>query len=143
MAAVYESAVIPATIEEVWQVIRDFNALPDWHPAIATSEIEEGRPGDAVGCVRRFTLTDGAVLREQLVGLSDEEHRIAYRMLDSPMPLWDYLAELRLQPVTLGGRTFATWAAGFAVGPIDEVEVTGTVRGVFEGGLRSLEQRFG
>ena len=142
MASVFVSAIIPASVEEVWAVIRDFDDLPQWHPAIATSAIEEGRSGDAVGCVRHFTLTDGAALREQLVGLSDEEHRIAYRMLDSPMPLWDYLAELRLEPVTIGGQTFAAWQAQFAVGPDDEVAVVGTVRGVFEGGLRSLEQRF-
>ena len=46
---VYESAVIPAPRQQVWQKIRDFNALPAWHPAIAKSELEGG---DCVGCVR-------------------------------------------------------------------------------------------
>lgn len=142
MASVCVSAIIPASAEEVWEVIRDFDDLPQWHPAITASAIEQGRPGDAVGCVRHCTLTDGAALREQLVALSDEEHRIAYRMLDSPMPLWDCLAELRLEPVTIGAQTLAAWKATFAVGPDDEVALVGIVRGVFEGGLRSLEERF-
>jgi len=39
MAKVYRSAVIRAPVETVWAVVRDFNALPRWHPAIATSEM--------------------------------------------------------------------------------------------------------
>ena len=37
MIKVYVSSVIDATADGVWQRIRDFNALPLWHPAIADS----------------------------------------------------------------------------------------------------------
>jgi len=33
MAKIFRSSVINAPIDEVWARIRDFNALPDWHPA--------------------------------------------------------------------------------------------------------------
>ena len=56
MTKVYRSAVIDAPADKVWKLVRDFNGLPKWHPAIATSEIEGGLPADRVGCVRRFTL---------------------------------------------------------------------------------------
>ena len=70
MAKVYRSAVIDAPAEVVWAYVRDFNALPKWHPAIATSEIEGGLSSDRVGCVRRFTRrSDGGLLREQLLAL--------------------------------------------------------------------------
>ncbi len=48
MAKAHASSVINAPIEKVWARIRDFNGLPNWHPAIARSEIEGGcacRPG--------------------------------------------------------------------------------------------------
>ncbi len=69
MAKSYASTVIDAPADEVWARIRDFNGLPVWHGGmVASSEIEEGKAGDQVGGVRSFTLTNGAHLREQLVG---------------------------------------------------------------------------
>ena len=35
MIRIYVSSVIDASADNVWQRIRDFNALPLWHPAIA------------------------------------------------------------------------------------------------------------
>lgn len=142
MARVNASVTIPGSADAVWELIREFDALAAWHPAVADSRIEGERPGDAVGCVRRLELTDGAVLREQLVALSDEERAVAYRMLDSPLPVDDYLAELRLTPATLSGDTFAQWWARFEVPPAEEADTVATVRGVFEGGLDSLRARF-
>ena len=49
MARSYASAVIPAPAEQVWELVREFNGLPDWHPAIASSEIEGGRSAGEVG----------------------------------------------------------------------------------------------
>ena len=46
MIKVYRSAIIHSPVDTVWKLVRDFNALPKWHPAIATSEIEGGLPAD-------------------------------------------------------------------------------------------------
>jgi hypothetical protein len=43
MARVYVSSVIPATTDQVWDRIRDFNGLANWHPAMRESRIEDGR----------------------------------------------------------------------------------------------------
>ena len=40
MIRIYVSSVIDAGADNVWARIRDFNALPAWHPAIADSRIE-------------------------------------------------------------------------------------------------------
>ena len=37
------STVIDAPIDEVWQLLRDFNTHDRWHPAVAVSRIEERR----------------------------------------------------------------------------------------------------
>jgi hypothetical protein len=98
MPSVYYSAVLPAPIETVWAAIRDFKALPDWHPAFCNSTIEDGRSSDAVGCVRSFHLKDGGHLREKLLALSDRNHTCTYAILESPLPLTDYVSTLRLLP---------------------------------------------
>ena len=143
MARIYVSAVINASIEDVWDRIRDFNALPRWHPLVADSKIEGGLRSDAVGCVRNFNLKDGGTLREQLLGLSDVDHRCTYSILVSPMPVRNYVATLGLRKVTDGDRAFGEWSAEFDVVPAEEEKSTvAAVTGVFQAGLDSLKQHF-
>ena len=52
MARAYASIILNAPVEAVWPLVRDFNALPKWAPAIARSKIEGGLASDVVGCVR-------------------------------------------------------------------------------------------
>lgn len=143
MARVYVSSVINAPAAKVWERVRDFNGLPRWHPAIRESRIENGEPADKVGCVRDFTLQNGDRLREQLLGLSDYDMFCTYSILESPMPLQNYIATLRLTPITDGDRTFAEWSAEFDSAP----EVTGDLvsgigGNVFQGGFESLKRHF-
>lgn len=144
MPRVYVSSVIGAPTDRVWERVRDFNGLPRWHPAIRESRIENGEPADRVGCVRDFYLQNGDRIREQLLGLSDYDMFCTYSILESPMPLQNYVATLRLTPVTDGERTFAEWSAEFDCAPeVAEDLVTGIGRNVFQGGFDSLKRHFG
>ena len=144
MAEVYVSSVIEAPADRVWAAIRDFNGLPDWHPLIATSRIERGAPADQVGCVRAFRLEDGGAIRERLLALSDYEYSCTYSILESPMDVRDYMATLKLTPVTDGGRTFAEWSATFDCSPEREEELVQSIAvGVFGAGFNALKERFG
>ena len=113
MPRVVKSTVLDAPVEAVWEVVRDFNGHDRWHPAVAESHIERGQPSDRVGCVRNFRLADGANLREQLLSLSDLEQTFSYCLLDTPVPLFNYVAHVRLFPVTDGDRTFWEWESRF------------------------------
>ena len=64
---------------------------------------------DRVGCVRNFRTRDGGVIREQLLTLSDFGYECTYSMLESPMGIDNYVATLKLTPITDGNRTFAEW----------------------------------
>lgn len=144
MPKAYASSVVEAPASKVWAVIRDFNALPDWHPGIATSEIEDGRAGDQVGSVRSFTLQDGAHIRERLLGLSDEAMTCVYNFQTTPFEVENYLATLRCTPITDGDRCFIEWSAGFDCDPADADQFLDTfANGVFQGGFDALKQRFG
>lgn len=113
MVKVCQSTIIDAPVDEVWAILRDFNGHDRWHPAIAFSEIEGGDPADAVGAVRHFRLADGGELREQLLALSDKDHRLSYCLLEAPLPLMGYVASVRLKPVTDGNATFWEWRSEF------------------------------
>ena len=116
MIKVYRSAIIHSPVDTVWKLVRDFNALPKWHPAIATSEIEGGLPSDQIGCVRRFTRRkDGGLLREQLLAMADDTWTFTYNILVSPMPVANYVASMRFTPITMQRATFAEWWAVFNV----------------------------
>jgi len=142
MPRVYVSSVIDAPAAKVWERIRDFNALPRWHPRIRDSRIENGEPSDRVGCVRDFHLQNGDRIRERLLGLSDDDMFCTYAILESPMPLTDYVATIRLKPITDGDRTFAEWTAEFECAPEAAAElVAGIGQNVFQAGLDALKRR--
>jgi hypothetical protein len=142
MARVYISSVIDAPVAKVWDRIRDFNALPRWHPAIRDSRIENGEAPDRVGCVRDFHLQNGDRIREKLLGLSDYDYFCTYAILESPMPLTGYVATLRLTPITDGDRSFAEWTAEFDCAPEAEEDlVTGIGTNVFQAGFNALKRQ--
>jgi hypothetical protein len=139
MPRVYVSAVIDAPIERVWAKARDFNGHHEWHPIIADSAIEDGLRSDTVGCVRNFGIKGGGRLREQLVSFSDRDHSFTYTILESPLPLTDYVATFRLHAVTEGNRTFGEWWADFDCKPEDLPGLREQVgRNTFAAGFEAL-----
>ena len=144
MVRVSRSTIIDAPIEAVWQVLRDFNAHADWHPAVAESRIEEGRAPDQAGAVRRFRLAAGGELREQLLALDDRRHRLTYCILDAPLALLGYVATIELKPVTDGQRTFWSWRSDFAAPPAEAPALTRLVaEDIYEAGFDAVKRHFG
>lgn len=144
MAEVYRSTLVDASVDRVWAVVRDFNALPVWTPFVADSRIEGGGPSDRVGCVRQFSLREGGTIRERLLALDDAGHSCRYAILEAPMAVRDYTARLALLRVSDGERCFAEWSAAFDCAEADEkVLVRRIGDGVFAAGLDALRARFG
>jgi len=143
MAQVYVSSVIDAPADAVWQRMRDFNGMPQWHPLIADSRIEEGQPADQVGCVRHFHTRDGGLIRERLLALSDYDYTCTYSILESPMGVSGYVATFRLIPVTDGNRTFVEWEASFDCAPEREGELRRFIgQEVFQAAFDALRRHF-
>jgi len=143
MVRVYVSSVIEAPADTVWSRVRDFNGLPQWHPDIADSRIENSEPSDRVGCIRHFHTREGGRIREQLLALSDYDYSCSYSILESPMGVDNYVATLKLTPITDGDRTFAEWSAEFDCEEARERELSDLIgRGVFQGGFDALKRHF-
>ncbi len=142
MIKVYTSTVLDSPADVVWSIVRDFNALPRWTPFVADSRIEQNLPSDRIGCVRNFRTKDGGVIREQLLALSDYDFQCVYSILESPMGVENYIATLKLTPVTDGDRTFAEWSAEFDPPPGREQELADHVgQAVFQAAFTHLKQR--
>jgi NADPH:quinone reductase-like Zn-dependent oxidoreductase len=139
--SVNRSAIIDAPIDRVWAVLRDFNSHDRWHPAVARSRMENDVGGDVVGGVRQFTLEDGVDVREQLLRHSDRDYTFTYCILDSSLPLFDYVATVRLKPVTDGNRTFWDWRSQFRTLDEGAAELEKRVgRQVYEAGFTGLRR---
>jgi NADPH2:quinone reductase len=136
---IVRSTVIDAPIERVWAVLREFNSHDQWHSAIKASRIEGDERGDQIGCVRNFTLTDGNHIREQLLSLSDVEHKATYCIVEATVPLQRYVATLTLKRISDGNRTFWHWESTFNAPAGMERQLCDMVsQGVYETGFRDL-----
>ena len=144
MVKVVKSTVLNAPVEAVWDVLRDFNGHDRWHPIVADSVVEKGWTSDRVGCVRRFHLQDGSELRELLLTLSDADMAFSYCLLDTPVPLLNYVAHVRLSPMTDGDMTFWHWESRFDTPPGRESELQAMVaENVYQGGMDAVRAYMG
>ena len=142
----YTSTIIKAPIEAVWDRIKDFNGLSNWHPMVQSSRIEEGFSNGVVGCTRELTLEDGGEkVREQLLAYSIVDYSIVYNILESGMPVSDYISTMRLRPVVDGNMTFFEWSVTFNIDPgHDGYEQTEFfISQVYQSGFDSLKEMFG
>ena len=139
MVRVVKSTILDVPVETAWDVLRDFNGHDQWHPVVADSAIERGYDSDRVGCVRRFHLVDGSELREKLLTFSDAEMAFSYCLLETPVPLLNYVAHVRLSPVTDGDRTFWHWESRFDTPPGREEELKQMVgENIYQGGIDAI-----
>jgi len=142
MVKVFISSVIGAPADKVWAIVRDFNDMPSWHPLISRSTIDGGQPSDSIGCIRTLTLTDGVQVREQLLSLSDFDYSFSYTILESGLDVDNYVAGLKLTPVTDGNQTFAEWTAEFVTTPGTEQQMADQIgNGVFQAGFDALKEK--
>ena len=140
MPKIYTSSVIETPIQSVWNYIRDFNSLPKWFPGVTDSKIESGMSSGQVGCIRDFGLDGGARMREQLLALSDQSYSCTYKMIEGPLPVSNYLATVRLLPITDGNRTFAEYLVEFDCASEQETELKTLLSKTYQGAFDNLKQ---
>jgi ribosome-associated toxin RatA of RatAB toxin-antitoxin module len=143
MPRIFVSSIIPASADQVWERVRDFNGLPTWLPLVSECRILDQMSPDQIGCTREFFLQNGDRITETLVSLSDYDMSLSYTMGDTPMPLSEYFSTMRLTPVTESDQTFIEWSAEFDCSPEDEENLVNMIENdVFVAGLEALARRF-
>lgn len=115
MATAEYSAVLAASAEHVWKILSRFGGIAEWHPAVIDSEIENGQSDDTIGAVRRLDLADGGVIRERLLSLDDTRMSLSYKFEESPLPLDNYLANVKVIKASGQPLCVVKWHAAFDV----------------------------
>lgn len=126
---------VPA--QQVWDLIGGFNALPDWHPAIEHSELENG------GKVRKLSLAGGGTIVEKLEQIDDNERVYTYSIIDSPLPVSDYTATIRVRRDADGNSTVVEWSSSFEACGAPENEAVKAIEDIYQAGFENLKRIFG
>jgi hypothetical protein len=105
---IVETARVGAPAAGRWRDIGGFGAIGDWHPMLAKVTSE----GEAEDSLRFAETRGGARQTERLIKGDPGQHFYRYRMESSPMPVRDYIGELRVEDNGDGTST-VVWSAEF------------------------------
>jgi len=124
----------PGTPAEVWAIVGDFCAIKSWHPAVA--ECEQVKEGDVV--FRTLTLKDGAKIKEKLTKTGDTSY--SYEIIESPLPVESYSAELMVGEDDEENRVEIVWTAKFDAKGASDEDAAKTISGIFDAGLTGIKK---
>jgi len=127
---------LAVSAERLWEMIGGFNALADWHPAIEKSELEQD------GTIRRLSLMGGGSIVEQLEKMDDDGRVYRYSILESPLPVANYTAEIKVRDNEDGTST-VEWSSEFNPKDASEVDATKAIQDIYEAGFENLKKMFG
>jgi|GEM_PF-437047 len=107
----YYSMVIESTADEIWTVIRDFNEYR-WAGTITNSWSDNGKTGDTAGAIRVVQSGDD-LIKQVLTAHSDADRFYSYSFYDTPAPVQDYQATIRITPTEESNNAYVEWSATF------------------------------
>jgi hypothetical protein len=137
MAKVSMTTPIGVDAKSLWDFMGGFNALPNWHPAVEKSELEEE------GQVRRLSLAGGGTIVERLLTVDDNERVYSYSIESSPLPVANYTATIRVRDEGDGDRSVVEWSSEFNPAGASEADAVKAIEGVYRAGLESLKKLYG
>jgi len=111
LAKAYYSIVIESTADEIWAVIRDFNEYR-WAGTIINSWSDNGKAGDIAGAVRVVQSGDD-LSKQVLTAHSDADRFYSYAFYDTPVPVQNYQATIRVTPTEESNNAYVEWSATF------------------------------
>ena len=133
---VTEKVDLPASATAAWATIKDFNGWQDWHPAIGSTEIIRGK-GNTKGTARVMNTKDGGRITEELMSYNSAAMKYSYRIIESPLPVTNYLSTLKVNKTKTGSTV--VWTATFKAKPgISDNDAKKTMAGVYRAGLDNL-----
>jgi len=141
---VTEKITIDAPADAVWARIKNFDALKDWHPAVAASPADKG---NAEGSVRNIALKGGGALVETLESHNDAQMKYSYRAANGgALPVTNYTSTISV--TADGAKSVVEWRGAFYRGfpnndpPPDQNDEAAVkaVTGVYTSGLQNLKK---
>jgi mxaD protein len=144
-----EIITINASIDKVWEVIKQFDGIDNWHKDIKKST------GDAKlesGGTRTLTFQNGEQIVDELDFYSEKDHEYSYRLKTEnvkALPTSSYSVSVQVVPGDKADTSVVTFKSRFYRGDTgntpseqlnDEAAVT-AMTAYFKNGLESLKQK--
>lgn len=141
MAVVNYNALIDGAPDAIWNTLKAFGQIANWHPAISESWTEDNQPEGLPGTTRRLTLHDGAVLRETLLSIDDRQLQLSYSFAESVLPVDNYVAVIKLIPLSDVSQVLIQWTATFDARESDpDGTMSATIRELIVSGHINLQR---
>ena len=137
MPKVYYSTILNHSADAVWGIIRDFNSYPVWVESVTESQIEDGKSGDCVGCIRSF-VEYGTRIRQRLLAHSDVDRSYTYESCHELGAMSHYQGTARVTPVVDGDRAFVEWSMTFECPAPEEANTVKVLREAMPQWMTSL-----
>lgn len=135
MAKVNMQTDLNVDAQKVWDLIGGFNTLPDWHPAVEKSELNEE------GSMRKLNLVGGGEIIEKLEKIDDNERVYTYSIVNSPLPVANYTATIRVKD-NGEGNSSVEWSSEFSADGAPENEAIKAIQGIYQAGFDHLKKIF-
>jgi len=125
------------TPAQAWALIGDFCGIKAWHPAIASCELSE-KGGDKI---RTLTTKDGAKFVEKLVKWDDKGTSYTYAILESPLPIENYVSTIKVEEDDEPGKVAITWSSTFDPKGVPAQTARKAVADIYLAGLLELKAK--
>lgn len=136
---VVESVLVPFSPAKVWKLVGDFRGLAQWHPVVGATDITKGS-NNVPGAVRLVTTKDGAKIIEELMTYDGKKKTMRYRILESPLPVRDYVSTLSVSSAEKGTRI--EWKSEFQrTDDVDDAKAKEIVAGIYKAGFDGVQDK--
>lgn len=143
-----ESIVIDAPAEKVWDAVKQFGSIAEWHDDVQSSE---GDGKHESGGKRTLNFADGEQIVDELDYYSDENREYSYRLNKeniNALPVSSYSVELQVTPGETDSSSVVTLKSRFYRGdtgntPPEHLNDEAAVKAMtnyFKNGLASLKK---
>lgn len=145
-----ETITVHASPEKVWSLLKQFDAIAGWHPALKSSD-GDGR--NQAGGSRRLTFRNGEILVEELDYFNEWEHEYSYRLRTentAALPVSSYVMDIKVAPGQTPDSCQVTWKGRYYRGDtgnnppasLDDAAAVQAVTGFVHAGLEGLKAKF-
>ncbi|MFI3155539.1 MAG: SRPBCC family protein [Methylococcaceae bacterium] len=144
-----ESIVINAPVDVVWNVIKQFDGIADWHPDVKASSGDGKNASDGS---RTITLQNDGQLVESLDYYSDKDHEYNYRLKVenvTAFPVSSYTTNLQVKAgddantsvVSLKSRFYRGDTGNTPPDNLNDAAAVKAMKAFFSNGLAGLKQK--
>ena len=111
---VVKEITIKADAATVWQIIKQFDAIAQWHPDVQTSvQLQKMDEEGSSSSFRLVTFKNGLKLEEKRRDTLDADMKLDYQMSQGDFPVSNYRGVMQVKPGANAGEVVVSWIGRF------------------------------